>query len=321
MTKLKLKKKVRNLLVLIIIVIILLSIGIYSVIKIKTQKDYEKTYEYQLLNKGYNNDEVKTITKTYESDEIDYILNNNKLAFYLDVLSDPYFIYTNFYDYISYYEKNSTKTIREIVEIVNANRDKDYYTDTNPTDTSKKELMLVNKYYYLDNTYTPDTLVSIPTTYAWGDVGSKKVTEDTYNAFLNLWQAGYAEGYYFMVSSAYRTYDYQEEVYNNYKNSQGQNYADKIAARPGYSEHQTGYALDIFEKSTTQKDFYNTESYEWLKNNAYKYGFILRYPENLEDITGYTFESWHYRYVGIEVSTYIYENNITFDEYYAFFVK
>ena len=73
--------------------------------------------------------------------------------------------------------------------------------------------------------------------------------------------------------------------------------------------------------NTSQKTFPETESYKWLKENAHKYGFIQRYPEDKVDITGYNFESWHYRYVGVEAATYIYENNITFDEYYAYFVK
>jgi len=181
--------------------------------------------------------------------------------------------------------------------------------------------MLVNKYNYLDATYTPDNLVSIPTTYAWGEAGSQKVTEDTYNAFLNLWKASNEQGYYLMVSSTYRTYDKQQKVYDEYKNSKGTDYADSIAARPGYSEHQTGYTIDMFEKGTTQKDFHNTESYNWLINNAHLYGFILRYPEDKEDITGYSFESWHYRYVGVEAATYIYQNKITFDEYYEYYLK
>ena len=102
----------------------------------------------------------------------------------------------------------------------------------------------------------------------------------------------------------------------------GSEYADEIAARPGHSEHQTGLALDIFcTTNSNTKTFKDSEAYQWLLNNAYKYGFILRYPEGKENITGFTFESWHYRYVGTEIATYIYENDITFDEYYAYFTE
>ena len=181
--------------------------------------------------------------------------------------------------------------------------------------------MLINKYYYLDENYVPENLVSIPTTYAWGTYGSQQVTKVTYDAFLNMWKASHENGFYLMVSSSYRTYQKQQSVYDEYKKIQGIDYADSIAARPGFSEHQTGYCLDIFEKGFTQKTFQDSESYHWLQENAYKYGFIERYPIDKKDITGYSFESWHYRYVGVEVATYIHDNHITFDEYYAYFVK
>lgn len=323
MAKLKLKKKVIKLFSIAVVLIIFFSIGIYSTLKIRAKIAYEKTYEYKLLDKGYNDEQVKLIIKNYRDKEIDYILDNANANTYIELLNDKYFIYDNFYSYLDYYNQddNNLKSIREIVEKVNTNTYKEYYSETTATDISKKELMLVNKYTYLNAEYVPETLVTIPTTYAWGEYGSKQVTQNTYDAFLNLWNAGYEQGYYFMVSSAYRTYEKQQSVYDEYKNSQGLEYADKIAARPGHSEHQTGYALDIFEKSTKQSNFHTTESYEWLKNNAHKYGFILRYPEDKEQVTGYSFESWHYRYVGIDTATYIYENNITFDEYYAYFVK
>ena len=262
-----------------------------------------------------------TILNKFKDKEIEYILNSDLNQNYLGLLNEKYFIYDNFYLYLNYLNENPNKTLRNIIEIINTKTNNEYYTNVEETDITKKELMLANKYYYLDKNYEPENLVTIPTTYAWGEYGSKKITKETYDAFLNLWEDSNEQGFYLMVSSAYRTYDKQQEVYDDYKNSRGTEYADSIAARPGYSEHQTGYALDIFEKSSTQKDFHNSSSYAWLKENAHKYGFILRYPEDKENITGYSFESWHYRYVGIEVATYIYENNITFDEYYAYFVK
>ena len=97
--------------------------------------------------------------------------------------------------------------------------------------------------------------------------------------------------------------------------------ADLKAARPGYSEHQTGLALDITTRLAEDEEFVNTEEFSWLKENAHKYGFILRYPEGKENITGYSYEPWHYRYVGIDVATKIYNENITFDEYYAYYIE
>ena len=99
-------------------------------------------------------------------------------------------------------------------------------------------------------------------------------------------------------------------------------YADSIASRPGASEHQTGLTLDIFSKDNSNKNtFKDTEVFKWLKDNSYKFGFILRYPEDKVKVTGYGYESWHYRYVGKKIAKYIYENNITFEEYYAYFIE
>ena len=290
-------------------------------LKYQKEKEYEKTYEYKLLDIGYEKNQVNDILKTFKDKEIDYILTKEVSNNYLELSKTKYFIYDKFYQYVDYLEKNKNKNLRDIVEIVNTNTDKDYYTDTTKTDIDKKYLMLVNKYHYLEESYTPESLVSIPPTYSYGEYGSQKATEDTYNAFLNLWNASHEAGFYLMVNSSYRTYAEQQEVYDDYRRSGGEDYADSIAARPGYSEHQTGYTLDVFEKGYSQKDFETSDSYNWLKENAYKYGFILRYSKEKENITGYSFESWHIRYVGIDAAKVIYENNITFDEYYAYFVK
>ena len=138
-----------------------------------------------------------------------------------------------------------------------------------------------------------------------------------------MWNAAQEEqGYYLMVSSSYRSYQEQEIVYNNYKKTRGQKYADSIAARPGSSEHQTGLTLDIFNKLNNNKNtFKDTDTAKWLENNAYRFGFILRYPEDKVKVTGYSYEAWHFRYVGKEIAKYVYENNITFEEYYAYYIE
>ena len=136
-----------------------------------------------------------------------------------------------------------------------------------------------------------------------------------------MWSAAHEEGIYLIIVSAYRDYDSQVQVYNDYQESKGTNYADSIAARPGYSEHQTGLSLDIYSKdSTVASTFKNSKAYEWLINNAHKYGFILRYPDGKKKITGFNYESWHYRYLGEELATKVYNEGITYDEYYAYYL-
>ena len=96
---------------------------------------------------------------------------------------------------------------------------------------------------------------------------------------------------------------------------------DRFSARAGYSEHQTGLALDVIAPGGTLNGFKNTQQFVWMRDNAHRFGFILRYGDGMEYITGYKFEPWHYRYVGVEAATFIYENDLTFEEYYAYYVK
>ena len=98
----------------------------------------------------------------------------------------------------------------------------------------------------------------------------------------------------------------------------GQNYVDKYVAKPGYSEHQTGLSFDIGSRKVNV--FANSKEYLWMLDNAYKYGFILRFKKKYENITGFRNEPWHYRYVGKDIAKYIYENDMTLEEYYAVFL-
>jgi len=229
MAKLKLKKSAKRIFI-ILVVLLFIGIGLYSGINIYKQKEYEKTNEYKLITLGYSENETDKILNSFKEKEITYILENDKNDIYLKLINDKYFIYDYFYRYLDYINSNKNIEIRNAVEKVNTNTDKEYYTDTIQTDISKKELLITNKYYYLTEDYTPENLVSIPTTYAWGEYGSKQVTQDTYDAFLNLWNAAHDNGYYLMVSSAYRTYEKQDSVYKEYEKTNGTEYADKIAA-------------------------------------------------------------------------------------------
>ena len=321
MTKLKLKKKAKNLLIMIILAFIILFAGIIKGIDFYKQKQYEKTYEYKLINVGYSKEDANILEKKLTNNDLEYLLTIEENSDIISLVNDKYFIQTNFQKYLDFSKSNRDYNMRKVVEYVNIGRYNDFYENTSPTDIKKEELMLVNKYHYLKEDYIPIDLVTISQSYSWGEKGSQKCTKVTYDAFLELWNAANQEGYYLMVNSSYRDFAKQTSIFEDYKNRYGTEYAENYAAHPGYSEHQTGYALDIVDKNYTSKDsFTNSPSFNWLKDNAYKYGFILRYPSDKEDVTGTNFESWHYRYVGNEVAKYIYENNITFDEYYAYYL-
>ena len=149
---------------------------------------------------------------------------------------------------------------------------------------------------------------------------SKLLVSDARLAFESMASDAKKEGYNIRVVSAYRSYGYQENLYNKYVLSDGKEKADTYSARPGYSEHQTGLVIDIDNTIVDYNNFESTEEFKWMQENSYKYGYILRYPKDKEDITGYSYESWHYRYVGVNIAKYIHDSNITFDEYYVRFI-
>ncbi|MEC1180694.1 M15 family metallopeptidase [Metasolibacillus meyeri] len=126
-------------------------------------------------------------------------------------------------------------------------------------------------------------------------------------------------GYDLIAFSGFRSYEYQTTLYTNYVNRDGQKAADRYSARPGYSEHQTGLAYDIGEKGRESlwltSEFGETPAGKWLHQHAHEYGFILRYPQGKEAITGYMYESWHFRYIGNELAKAVYEANTTLEEY------
>ncbi|MBQ9987524.1 MAG: D-alanyl-D-alanine carboxypeptidase family protein, partial [Erysipelotrichales bacterium] len=159
-------------------------------------------------------------------------------------------------------------------------------------------IIIVNKTY------------SIPSTFGNG------LTADTLTAFNTMRTEAAAEGLTLWNASGYRSYTYQKGLYNNYCARRGQSAADTFSARPGFSEHQLGMAIDL---NTITQEFKNTAEGQWVANNCYKYGFIIRYPEGKDHITGYIYEPWHIRYVGVDLATILYNGGewITLEEYYG----
>lgn len=175
-------------------------------------------------------------------------------------------------------------------------------------------LMLVNKNNMLDKDYIPHDLVDSKSKYKEGILVCKKV----YKMFNLMKKDALLKGYNIDIMSGYRDYDYQVNIYNNLVRDKGLNYAFRYIAMGGCSEHQTGLAIDICvyrdNNCYIEHDIIYMEEINWVKENAHKYGFILRYPEDKEDITGYNYEGWHFRYVG-NAASYIYFNNLTLEEY------
>lgn len=166
-----------------------------------------------------------------------------------------------------------------------------------------------------DVTYIDGVLV-VNKTYSLPDDYGNGLTSTTTNAFYKMQAASKLENLNIYLSSGFRSYSTQDRIYNNYVARDGKVAADTYSARPGYSEHQSGLAFDVNQINDT---FNDSAEAKWLANNCYKYGFILRYPKGKEDITGYKYESWHFRYVGVDLATKLYNNGdwITLEEYFG----
>ena len=134
------------------------------------------------------------------------------------------------------------------------------------------------------------------------------------NQFYKLANAAAQEGLNIWFASGYRSYDYQSQIYNNYVARDGQAAADTYSARPGYSEHQTGLAIDV---NQIDDSFIGTPEAIWLENHCHEFGFILRYPQGKQDITGYKYESWHIRYVGTDLAYQIHDSGLTLEEFFG----
>lgn len=169
-------------------------------------------------------------------------------------------------------------------------------------------ILIVNKTYDLPKTYRTENSENY-------EFCTTCLTKETINAFNEMKADAQSIGLNLYISSGFRSYSYQENLYNNYVAQDGQLAADTYSARPGHSEHQTGLAFDL---NTIDDSFAYTEEGKWVKDNCQKYGLILRYPKGKEAQTGYQYESWHLRYVGKELAQELYNNGnwITLEEHF-----
>ena len=287
------KKKTLKTLPKIILILLIIIVIALCIIPSKKEETKNNNQEIKEENKN-NNQEIKEEKNKYE--KISYYKKENKKR------------------YIAYEKENPTLTLEQIITYVNIGLDNPYYTNTKPADSLNTNLLLVNKYNYQTEDYVPSNLENISTTYARSGM---QLVKEAKEAFETLSENAKKEGMNVIAMSSYRSYDYQVNLYNNYVAQDAKDAPDKYSARPGYSEHQTGLAVDVYNLDLPYTSFEETEEFTWMQENAYKYGFILRFPKDKVDITGYQYESWHYRYVGKKVAKEIKDNNLTLEEYIA----
>ena len=279
----------------------------------------KKGLEDELLSKNIEGKYLEVVkiidySKTYLENEYNSIIENNIEYYNEEEKSEIEGLRNNYLKEVSENKyktaKNSLEELKSIIsevdKISNKRRldivyDEEYNKgpyDREPTFING--LILVNKEFGLPENYAPGE------------------SYEARAAFEEMKAAALEEGIYIESFSTYRSYYTQYDLYYNYVYNYGEDSANTFSARPGFSEHQTGLAFDIggLDRSLWAKEgFKHTDEAKWLAENCYKYGFILRYPEGKEWKTGYMYESWHFRYVGLEHSINFKDNNLTLEEY------
>ncbi len=274
---------------------------------------YNFTNECRIYKLGYPIEEARTLAAVLNDAQADSLVarqEHDTIA--IPVIHARYFIADNFDRYLAYHKKDTTcAPLDNIIALVNVGYDRDRESSAVPCDTTKGQLMLVNGRHYLDENYKPAGLVTFSRDYSYEEQKAQRVVVD---AFLAMQKACKEQtDAQLMVNSAYRSY--QEQIGTHKRNPKG------YAARAGSSEHQTGFALDITSREHPMRwPFDKSVEGVWMREHCHEYGFILRYPERQSHIFGFAYEPWHLRYVGKEVAKRIHDEDITFDEYYAFYL-
>lgn len=267
-----------------------------------------------LLDINYTPNDINNIYNLLSDNSINLIINNSYLKDLTSIINLSYFKEDNLERYLKYYTSNTDLSYEDVILYVNIGLDNDYYTNVSTIDNPDNLLVLVNKYHKLDNNYVPSDLETINSKYQW--LGrSNQLRHDARIAFEQMCAEAAKDNIYIYAGSGYRSFSTQKYLYDNYVKRDGFKAAETYSARASYSEHQTGLAMDIANKSGFISK--GDKEYDWLVNNSYKYGFILRYPKGSETITGYMYEEWHYRYLGKEIAKEVYDSNLTYEEYLA----
>lgn len=265
-----------------------------------------------LLDNGYNSKEINLITANLSDINI-----NKLLALDYQNLEGYYEIDNLNADKIEKYKEyqnNNNVSVEDSVTHVNIGLDHDFFTEIVEIEDPDNLLTLVNKYRILPEDYEPTDLVSLSN---GSGFKLRKVAAEAYEKLID-----YAEdnGIEVLPFSGYRSYNTQKYIYNNHVKNNGREKADTYSARPGHSEHQLGLAVDIRSKDYELKRL-TPEDAKWINENCSEFGFIVRYTKENEFITGYIEETWHLRYVGVDVAKEVMNLGITYDEYYDLYIE
>ncbi len=289
--------------------------GTKNKVKINNKVNINKLGTYTITYKITNLKTTKKVTrkvKVVDKTPPTIILKDNEITIYTnETYNEPGYTAEDNYD------KDITSKVKTTNNIDNK-KEGTYEVTYTVEDSSKNKTIITRKVTVKNKPVqtTPGTYIngilivnkkySLPSTYNPG-------VNATANAALKQLQQGASNaGHSIPLLSGFRSYTRQQELYNNYVARDGVALADTYSARPGHSEHQSGLAFDV---GKLDNNYGNTAAGTWLKENCHKYGFIIRYPKGKESITGYQYEPWHIRYVGVDHATKIMQQNITLEEY------
>ena len=275
---------------------------------------YNFTRECKIYKLGYPIEDARALLAVLNDAQADSLISRQEYdTIAIPVINARYFIAGNFDRYLALHKADTTgKTLDHIIALVNISADRDRKSSSVPCDTTKGQLMLVNGRHYLDENYKPDNLVKFDKSCCYEEQRAQRVVVD---AFMAMRRACEEETQaHLMVNSSYRSY--HDQIGTHKRNQKG------YAATAGHSEHQTGFAIDVTSRENPMRwPFDASQEGIWMREHCHEYGFILRYPEKQSYLFGFAYEPWHLRYVGKEVAKRIHDEDITFDEYYAYYIE
>lgn len=284
----------------------------YYNIKYTNMPDFANNIN-KLLDKNYTTEEINFISNNIKNN-VSILLNMEHINI-LDFKNISNFDENNLERYLNY-SKKKKYNLKTTVTYVNIGLDLEGYSKYSVYTTEEAEndlTVLVNKYHKLPDDYEASDLVPLKNN------SNYSLRKPAAEAFVKLTEAANKDNVIFYPFSAYRSFKTQEVLYNRYKTRDGEKAADTYSARPGFSEHQLGLAVDV--RSESLPNNLTNEHYKWMLDNSYKYGFIIRYPKGKQQITQFIEEPWHIRYLGIDLATKVHDSGLTYDEYYDLYME
>lgn len=288
----------------------------YKHIKYQNQKNIIQNIN-KLIKKKYSTRDISIILAHGNDTSVSDFAKRPKVKYLEEFYSYDFAKLENYDRYVKYMDEVGDDEETTVIK-VNLDLDKSPYQDAIKV-TDKTKLVLANKHHYLGKEYIPNNLASIPQKYTIDGDDNTKGTKEAVDAAIKMIEAAKKEGLNLLVNSGYRSYTDQEETYNTYLSLYGESYVERFVVKAGYSEHQTGYAFDF--ASGNSNIFQNSQEYQWMIKNSYKYGFCYRFLKSKEEITEIRHEAWHFRYVGTKAAKIMDKEELSLEEYYAKYVE